>query len=263
MQVIDFYRATYSQNEIDLIDNKISDYRELAKKIPENDLQVICLDILNYLNSNEKLKPHFFHPKRMTNYINKSLNNSNFHNLNDSINHDVNIVPELTGLQRYKILSFASRTVAEESNEKYKDYKSFIFITKAAHLSEEIYKILLVSVKKDKIEEWKSTVETICGNKPKLILLKGNNLDLSITARILSSEFYEKPFRYNQDYWELDSLDRIRYDGFANIMAEDEHASLYHLEERMTVNREIRILEKLKYCFEVDKFKLIKFYIEK
>ena len=113
MQVIDFYRAIYSQNEIDLIDNKISDYRELAKKIPENDLQVICLDILNYLNSNEKLKPHFFHPKRMTNYINKSLNNSNFHNLNDSINHDVNIVPELTGLQRYKILSFASRTVAE------------------------------------------------------------------------------------------------------------------------------------------------------
>ena len=31
MQVIDFYRATYSQNEIDLIDNKISDYRELDK----------------------------------------------------------------------------------------------------------------------------------------------------------------------------------------------------------------------------------------
>ncbi len=263
MQVIDFYRATYNQNEINLIDKKISDYRELAKKIPDNDLQVICLDILNNLTQTEKLKPHIFHPKRMSNYINKSLNNQNFHNLNNSINNDLNIVPDLTGLQRYKILSFASRTVAEESNEKYKDYKSFIFITKAAHWSEEVYKILLVSVKKDKISEWKSLIETFYGLKPKLILLKGNNLDLSITAKILSNEFYDKPLRYNLDYWELDSLDRIRYDTFANIINEDEHASLYNFEERMTMAREIKILEKLKFCFEVENFNLIKFFIEK
>lgn len=263
MKAIDFYRATYSQNEIDLIDTKIADYRELAKKIPENDLQVICLDILKDLNSTEKLKLHIFHPRRMTNYINKSINNNNFHNLNDSIDRDVDIVPGLTGLQRYKILSFASRTVASESNEKYKDYKSFIFITKAAHLVEDIYKILLVSVKKEKINEWKNTVETIYGHKPKLILLKGNNLDLAITARILSEEFYDKPFLYNINYWELDSLDRIRYDGFANVISEDEHATLYHLQERITIERKIKILEELKYCFEVDNFKLIKFNIEK